>query len=203
VTDIEKRVTTLEDIGIDAIAADRALQNFIAQDGGTDALLAHSSGHSKPDDLIAKLISQAKNTAEAAGPAKAALPVAQDALERAKAEVVRLGEEKNAEIGRYMVQLGDDLARKYKAAFAAVCIAGDRLAGFGAGAGLYDVTLIVDPITAPRFNLPSLTAGRTEFDPLMRHTGSQLTIGESSKTWAAVRQRLNADVDADISDLLT
>jgi hypothetical protein len=203
VVDLEKRVATLEDIGIDAIAADRALQHFIAQPGGTEALLAHSAGHSEPDDLIAKLIGQAKTTAEAAGPAKSALPLAIDALEKSKAEVIRLGEEKNAEVGRYMVQLGDDLARKYKAAFAAVCIAHDRLAGFAAGAGLYEVRMLIDPITAPRFDLPSLTVGQTEFDPLMRHTGSQLTIGESSKTWASVRSRLEADVDADISDLLT
>jgi hypothetical protein len=72
VEDLERRVATLENIGIDAITADRELQLFISQVGGTDTLLAHSAGKPKPDDQIATLITAAKKTSEAAGRAKAA-----------------------------------------------------------------------------------------------------------------------------------
>ena len=41
-----------------------------------------------------------------------------------------------------------------------------------------------------------------EADPFMRHRESEITVAESARTWATVRQRLEADVDADLSDIL-
>jgi hypothetical protein len=202
VADLEKRAATLENIGIDAIAADRALQLFIAQDGGTDALLAHSAGSSKPDDEIAKLIAAAKTTAEAAAPAKSALPLAQDALERARGEVIRLGDEKNAEIGRFLTLLADDTARKYKHAFADCCRLHDELLAFASGTSNPEVTMISEEIRLPRFNLPSLQC-LNEYDPFMRHRANEYAVNTSSQAWLAIKSRIEADVDADVSDLLT
>jgi hypothetical protein len=203
VTDLEKRVATLEGIAIDAIAAEKQLQAFIAQDGGTDALLIHSSGNSKPDDPVAKLIAAAKASAEAAAPATIALPIAQDALARAKTEVARLGEEKNAEIGRYLTTLADSTARKYKAAFELCCSLHDEIMGFADGTSQYmgQIALVVEELRLPRFNLPSL-ACLNEHDPFLRHRANSHAVAASSKTWSAVKARLVLDVDADLSDLI-
>jgi hypothetical protein len=195
VADLERRVATLENIGIDAVAAERELQLYIASDAGTEALLAHAEGKS--------LIAAAKSTAEAATPAKAALPLAQDALASARAEVVRLGEEKQAEIGRYMTLLADETARKYKEAFELVCQLHDQLTGFANGTSVYmgEVMMIVEELKVPRFNLPSL-ACTNEHDPFLRRRGSSFTVGEFTKVWTAVKERLEADVDADLGDLI-
>jgi hypothetical protein len=48
--------------------------------------------------------------------------------------------------------------------------------------------------------LPSL--GNADADPFMRSRGSEITVAESARTWATVRQRLETDVDADLSDLI-
>jgi hypothetical protein len=204
VTDLEKRVATLEQIGIDAATADKALQLFLAQADGVAALQAHAAGHSKPDDQIAKLIAAQKATSEAANPAKTALPLAQDQLERARAEVIRLAQEKSKEIGRYLILLGDELAREYKKKFAELAILHDQIQGFAAGAAIYDdnVVMIHEPLKTPRFGLPTLTLGQTENDPFLRHTPSSRTVGQSTETWAAVRARLESDVDSDLSDLI-
>ncbi len=203
VEDLGKRVATLENIGVEAVAADKALQTFIAQDGGTDALLAHSSGTSKPDDEVSKLIMAAKSTAEASLPAKTALPLQLEKLAAAKSEVARLGEEKNAEIGRYLTTLADSTARKYKAAFEECCRLHDELMGFADGASLYmgEIALIIEELRTPRFNLPSL-ACLNEHDPFLRHRANSHTVAASSKTWGAVKARLQLDVDADLSDLI-
>jgi hypothetical protein len=203
VTDLERRVAALENIGIDASAADSALQLFIAQDGGTDALLAHSAGNTMPDDQISILISAAKTTAEAAAPAKAALHLAQNALERARAEVIRLAEEKQAEIGRFMTLLGDETARRYKRAFQECCAIHDELMGFAQGtSNLGEIALIVDELRVPRFNLPSL-ACLNDHDPFLRHRANAYAVDGSAKTWRAVKSRLESDVDADLSDLIS
>jgi hypothetical protein len=203
VADLERRVATLDNIGIDAVAAEQELQLYIASDAGTEALLAHAEGKSKPDDQIAILLAAAKSTGEAAGPAKAALPLARDALEKERAEVLRLGEEKAAEIGRFMTLMADETARQYKDAFDLVCFLHDQLTGFANGTSVYmgEVAMIIEELKVPRFNLPSL-ACINEHDPFLRRRGSSSTVGEFTKVWTAVKERLEADVDADLSDLI-
>jgi len=203
VEDLERRVATLENIGIDAIAADKELQLFIQQEGGTEALLAHSEGKTSDDDQVSILISVAKKTAEAAGPAKAALPLAQDALERARAEVFRLAEEKHKEIARFMTFLADATARKYKAAFDECCRLHDELTGFANGTSTYvgEVAMIIEELKVPRFNLPSL-ACLDEHDPFLRRRGNSFAVNQSTQVWSTVKQRLEADADSDLSDLI-
>jgi hypothetical protein len=203
VSDLEKRVATLENIGVEAVAADKALQLFIGADGGVAALAAHSAGETGPDDQISKLLGAAKATSEAAGPAKVALPLAIDALEKCRAEVVRLEHERSSEVGRVMVQLVDNTAAKYKRAFETVCRLHDELAGFAAGSSSNagEVLLISEEIKVPRFNLPSL-ASLGDYDVFMRRRANAFTVDQSAKAWAQVRERLESNVDADLSDLI-
>jgi hypothetical protein len=204
VDDLERRVATLENIGIDAIAADRELQDFIASDGGVDALRAHSSGETSQDDQISKLLAAAKSTSEAAAPAKAALPSAIDALERARSEVIRLGEEKYREIELFMTSLADETAKAYKGAFNECCRLHDELTGFANGTSVYmgDVAMVVEELKVPRFKLPSL-ACLDDYDPFLRRRGNSFTVSESTKVWTAVKDRLQTDVDSDLSDLVS
>lgn len=83
---------------------------------------------------------------------------AQDALERARAEVIRLGDEKQTEIGRYMTTLADETARKYKAAFEECCRLHDELMGFANRTSQFmgEVAMVVEKLKVPRLNLPSL-----------------------------------------------
>jgi hypothetical protein len=203
VDDLTRRVATLENISIDAVSADRELQLFIAGPEGLEALLSHSERKSSPDDPVSILIAAAKSTAEAAGPAKSALPAAQVALERAHAEVARLAEEKAKAIEVYMTTLADGTARKYKAAFEETCRLHDELTGFASSTSVYvgEVAMIVDELKVPRFVLPSL-ACLNDHDPFLRHRGNSFTVSESTKVWTEVKTRLQGDVGSDISDLV-
>jgi hypothetical protein len=203
VKELEQRVLALEGIGVDAFNADRELQSYIQGEGGTEALMQHSAGHSKPDDRIAVLLATAKTTSEAAGPAKAALPFAQDNLEKCRAEVFRLEQERSEEIGRTMVRLVDDTAADYKRTFGKLCELHDQLAGFATvvSSNIGDVQLISEEIKTPRFALPSL-ASASEFDPFLRRRANPYAVEQSAKTWATVRQRLEADVGSDLSDIV-
>jgi hypothetical protein len=202
VAEFETRVARLATIMSDAREADQALQLFIANDGGTEALAAHAAGQTTADDEIAKLIAAAKSTSEAAAAAKAAQPLAQTALENARAQVIALADEKAAELNRVVMQLADSLAHAYLKSFEQTGRLYDQLLGFANGASTYigEIALIIDPLKAPRFALPSL--GNVDADPFIRHRSSELTVNESTETWRAVKARLELDVDADLSDLI-
>jgi hypothetical protein len=58
VADMETRVARLATIITDAVAAEQALQLYIASDGGVAALAAHSAGQTTPDDEISDLIAE-------------------------------------------------------------------------------------------------------------------------------------------------
>jgi hypothetical protein len=201
VADFETRVARLSTIMSDAREAEQALQLFIAN-GGVEALAAHSAGQTTADDEIVKLIAAAKSTSEAAAAAKAAQPMAQTALENARSQVIALGEEKAAELNRVVMQLADSLAHAYLKSFEETGRLYDQLLGFANGASTYigEIVLIIDPLKAPRFALPSL--GNVDADPFIRHRSSELTVNESTETWRAVKARLELDVDADLSDLI-
>jgi hypothetical protein len=203
VADFETRVARLETIISDATAAEQALQLFIANDGGTEALAAHAAGQTGADDEIAKLIAAAKSTAEASAAARVALPMAQAALENARSQVLAIADEKSAELNRVVMQLADGLAHAYLKSFEQTGRLYDQLLGFANGASTYigEIALIIDPLKAPRFALPSL--GNVDADPFIRHRSSELTVNESTETWRAVKSRLELDVDADLSDLIT
>jgi hypothetical protein len=205
VADLIQRIATLENIGIDAAEADKALQAYIGSDGGIDALHKHASGNTSPDDLISKLIAAARSTAEAAAPAKAALPATMAALDFARNEVNRLGAEKNAEIGRFMTQLGDGKAAEYKHCFEKLCRLHSELSGFARGVASLGIEVALNPVdeilSIPRYELPSL-ACQFEYDIRLRYQSRMFDLVESEKLWNEVKTRVSADVDADISDLI-
>jgi hypothetical protein len=61
--------------------------------------------------------------------------------------------------------------------------------------------VLIKPPKVPRFALPCM--GDSNADPFLRHNApSQLTIADSAKMWSEVRERLSADIDADLDDLL-
>ena len=100
------------------------------------------------------------------------------------------------------MQLADSLAHAYLKSFEETGRLYDQLLGFANGASTYigEIVLIIDPLKAPRFALPSL--GNVDADPFIRHRSSELTVNESTETWRAVKSRLELDVDADLSDLI-
>jgi hypothetical protein len=112
--------------------------------------------------------------------------------------------EKRSIVRSSLTSLADETARKYRAAFDEVCRLHDELTGFANGTSVYmgDVAMIVEELKVPRFKLPSL-ACLDDYDPFLRRRGNSFTVNESTKTWTAVKDRLQADVDADLSDLVT
>jgi hypothetical protein len=202
VADLERRIERLESIIIDADAAHRALQLAIVNDGGV-ALASYSTGAASADSEIARLVMAAETSARAATAAKAALPHAQASLENARGQLVSLGEERNAELNRVIAMLADGEARAYQKAFDEMCRLHDQLVGYAsvAQANLGDVQLIIDPVKVPRFALPSL--GNADADPFLRHRTNDIVVSDAAKTWSSVRARLVADVDADLSDLIS
>jgi hypothetical protein len=204
VSDLEARCARLSAIITDAATADQALQAFIAADGGI-ALAAYSAGQTTADDEIAKLIAAAKSTSEAAAAAKAALPTAETALGNARSQVTALDGEKAAEIARVVAHFADHLALAYKKSFAETARLHDQLLGFARATSSIGggVALIEDELTVPRFGLPSLERADGQYDPYMRHYANDFVVAQSSKVWATARARLEIDVDADLSDLVT
>ena len=114
-----------------------------------------------------------------------------------------LTEQKNTELNRVVANLADVDAREYQKAFDVMCVLHDRLAGYAstAQASFGDIQLIIDPLRVPRFVLPSMASG-PDSDPFLRHKSSDLTINESARKWSQIRSRLEADVDADLDDLI-
>jgi hypothetical protein len=200
IEDLENRVARFGAIMTEADAAERALQDAVHADGGV-ALADYSAGRSQPGDAIVGLVAHNKRSSEAAAAAKTAKPHTEALLENAKAQLVALGEQKNTEVNRVLATLADADAQAYQSAFDKVAILHDKLCGYAAIAqsNIGDVRLRVEALRIPRFALPSL--GNSDADPYIRARESELTIADSSRRWAAIKAALEADGNADISDL--
>jgi hypothetical protein len=200
VADLERSIERLESILVDAAAAHQALQLAIAADGG--ASLSRYSMGDAPDSEIGRLVMGEETLARAATAAKSALPNAVASLDNARGQVIALEGERNAELNRVVAVLADSEARAYRDAFQEMCRLHDRLAGYArvAQANLGDVQLIIEPLKTPRFALPSL--GNQDADPFLRHRPNDITTSEAARTWSTVRERLGADADADLGDLI-
>jgi hypothetical protein len=181
ITDLEARVAGLGAIIAESEVNQRNLQAAIQADGGV-ALAEFSAGRADPDSDIATLVTLAESSQKAAN--------------------AELRDKRNAELNRVLANLADVDAKAYDRAFTEVCRLHDRLCGFSqvAQANIGDVRLVLQNPSVPRFALPSL--GNGDADPWMRHRENELIVAESARTWATVRQRLEADVEADISDLI-
>ena len=201
ITDLEARVARLGAIIAESEVNQRNLQAAIQADGGV-ALAEFSAGRADPDSDIATLVTLAESSQKAANAAKVALPSTEAMLESARSQAAELRDKRNAELNRVLANLADVDAKAYDRAFTEVCRLHDRLCGFSqvAQANIGDVRLVLQNPSVPRFALPSL--GNGDADPWMRHRENELIVAESARTWATVRQRLEADVEADISDLI-
>jgi hypothetical protein len=202
IDDLEQRVARFGSIIVESEAAERALQTAIHADGGV-SLAAFSAGQTKPNDEISKLVAHAKSSGEAAAAAKIAKPHTESLLQNARSQLISLVEQKNAELNRVVANLADVDARKYQDTFDLLGKLHDRLVGYAsvAEANQGDIHLIKDPLKAPRFAAPS--TGNADADPFLRHQISDLSVGESARTWSAVRDRLQSDANADLADLIS
>jgi hypothetical protein len=202
VAELEARVARLSTIVADADVAHAELQQAIAADGG-QSLGLYASGQAAGDSEIAKLIVADETASRAAVAAKSALPKATSDLEAARAEVVRLGQAKSAEIGEFLMMKADGLARKYHAAFVELCRLHDEITGFALGidSNVGDVVLAIEPLKVPRFALPSLQTS-AEYDPFLRHKPSAHIVESAEATWRAGRARLELNVTDDLDDLI-
>jgi hypothetical protein len=201
IADLEARVTRLGAIISEAESNQRNLQGAIQADGGI-ALAEFSAGKADPDSDIARLVTLAESSQKAANAAKVALPSTEAMLENARAQAADLREKRNSELNLVLANIADADAKAYERSFNECCRLHDRLVGYSqvAQSNIGDVRLTTSNPTVPRFALPSL--GNSDADPYLRHRGSELTVAESARTWATVRQLLEADVNADISDLI-
>jgi hypothetical protein len=201
IADLESRVARLGAIISESESNQRNLQAAIQADGGV-ALAEFSAGKADPDSDIVTLVTLAESSQKAANAAKVALPSTEAMLESARSQAAELREKRNAELNKVLADLADVEGRAYQKAFDETCRLHDRLVGYSqvAQANIGDVRLIVENPKVPRFALPSL--GNADADPFMRSRGSEITVAESARTWATVRQRLETDVDADLSDLI-
>jgi len=201
IADLEARVVRLGAILAESELNQRNLQAAIQADGGV-ALAEYSAGKADPESDIAKKVTLAEASQKAANAAKVALPNAEAMLESARAQAADLREKRNAELNRVLANLADVDAKAYERAFNETCRLHDRLVGYSqvAQANIGDVRLILQNPSVPRFALPSL--GNSDADPFLRHRENEITVAESARTWATARQRLERDVDADLSDLI-
>jgi hypothetical protein len=201
IADLESRIETLESIVVDSSAAAKALQACVESDNGR-SLSDYAAGKVDADSNIAKLVMLADNSKRAADAARSALPNAREQIENARAQLVGLTEQRLAELKRVLMNIGDVKAREYVAAFELLGRIHDELVGVASVLedNLGDIRLIDDPVKTPRFAFPSM--GNADADPFLRHRVSDLTSSESAKAWAAVKDRLEVDALADVSDLI-
>jgi hypothetical protein len=199
--EIEARIQRLEKIISDADSAHDRLQVAILVDNGA-SLASYSSGQATDDSEIGRLVIAADTTARAKAAAVAALPSAQASLQNVREQAVALDAERVAELNRFIATLADVEARAYQKAFEEMCRMHDRLVGYARVAenNIGDIRLVEDPLKTPRFALPSL--GNSDSDPFLRHRTNDHVIAESERMWSSVKQRLQADTDADLSDLI-
>jgi hypothetical protein len=206
VEDLEQRIARFESIITEAQVAHKALQAVVHEDGGR-SLSDFSSGKTKPEDRISQLVAVAKASREAALAAADALPHTREALDNARSQLATLGQEKAAELNRVVAALADEDAQKYWQAFQNLGRLHDQLVGYSYVAGqnlmageAVHVQLTTEPLTAPRFIMPSL--GSSDSDPELRYSSNQFAVDQAARKWSTVRERLDADDNCDINDLL-
>jgi hypothetical protein len=202
IVEIESKIECLQEIVSGADVHHKALQACIEADNGR-SLSDYSAGKVAADSSIARLVLLADNSKRAATAAQSALPSAIAQLEDANRQLLDLGEQRAQELNRVLTTLGDLEADEYRKTFEKLGRLHDQLVGFAnvAQSSLGDIQLILDPLRAPRFQFPSMR-GHIDSDPFLRHQPSSLTVSESSRKWSEIRERLSADANADVNDLL-
>jgi hypothetical protein len=206
IEDLQQRIDRFEGLIAGAQVAQKNLQAVIHADGGK-TLSDFSSGLTNSNDPINSLVALAKTTREASIAAADALPYTREALDNARDQLAALETEKSQELNKVVARLADFAAEKYWQAFQTLGRLQDELIGYSncaaqnlmAGEPIH-VRLTTEPLTAPRFILPSL--GSEDSDPELRYSPNHFAQEEAARKWNAVRERLDADDGANIDDLL-
>jgi hypothetical protein len=202
ISELETKIERLNEIVASADAHHRALQAHIEQDNGR-SLSDYSEGKVEADSSIARLVLLADNSKRASTAASAALPTAMAQLENARSQLLDLGEQRAAELNRVLTSLGDLEADEYRKTFEKLGMLHDKLVGFSnvSQMSLGDIQLTTAPMSAPRFQFPSMRAS-VDADPYLRHSPSSLTVMQSAQKWTEIRSRLSENALADVNDLL-
>lgn len=205
VADLEGQFNRLNAIVSAADAANDALQQAITADGGV-ALAAYGNGTAS-NEPIAVLIATKENTARAANAAKTALPRVEDVLAKARAEVVRLEGVKFDALIVFLKTRAADQHAAYVKAYNAMCKSHDALCGIAvalAATGHSEMMTSGAPmaIKAPGFNMGTGPAHGPSESVTMTHAPREGDISGTTADWMKARERLAADPNADIDELI-
>jgi hypothetical protein len=129
ISELTEHCARLQAIIVDAEESSRALQDFIASDGGLE-LSKYSNGDADPDDRISQLVKRERSTNEAAAAAKAGLPHASQLLSAANQQLATLQNERHAEVARVISNLAGVEVAEYERSFESTCLLLDSLIGF-------------------------------------------------------------------------
>jgi hypothetical protein len=196
--ELTEHVARLKTVVVEADAASRALQAAIAADGGVE-LAKYSRGEASPDDAISKLVRHERTSNDASVAAKAGLPHTETLLAAARQQLVALTNERHVEVGRVIANLASSDVAAYEASFQETCRLHDRLVGFARvsqnNAG--EIHILEEPPKIARFAVH----GDPNAAPFYNHQTSAHVVEQSAKRWSEIRLRLEANADADLSDL--
>jgi hypothetical protein len=200
VADLETRANRLTAIVADADAANAALQAAITADGGL-ALEAYGAGNAS-DQPIARLVSGRETTARAASAAREALPGVQDMLAKSRAEEVRLESARFDAVIVYLKMQASDEHKTFVRAFRDLCDSYDALCGIAvalAATGHSDMMTTGHPmpIQVANFNMGTGPAHGPSERMVMQHN-----VADAKIAWMQARERLLADADASLDDLV-
>jgi hypothetical protein len=202
IVEMSEKIERLQEIVAGADVHHKNLQACIEQDNGR-SLSDYSAGKLDADAPIARLVLLADNSKRASTAASAAVPSAIAQLENAQAQLLELGEQRAQELNAVLTMLGDLDADEYRKTFERLGLLSDKLRGFAAVSQMShgDIELISEPLKAARFAFPSMR-GHIDSDPFLRHKPSDLTVRQSAQKWTEIRERLSADANCDVNDLL-
>lgn len=205
VADLETRANRLTAIVADADAANAALQAAITADGGV-ALEAYGAGNAS-DQPIARLVSTKETTARAASAARDALPNVQDMLTKARAEEARMEAAKFDAVIVYLKMRAGDEHKSFLRAYQDLCDSYDALCGIAVALAATGHSEMMTtghpvPIQVPNFNMGTGPAHGPSERMVLSHGLAEAKIAAASDRWMQARERLLANADAGLNDLI-
>ena len=187
--ELEAKLAKMNAIVADADAAEVAFHKAVAEDERGDALFEFADG-SAPDGAIARLVVRKDTTAHAAMAARAAAPKLQARLAELREQISSLEHDRGQAVRTYLRSRAQETFDAYDRPWRAVCAAYDRVVGIRRA---LRVGPSVEPLQGPRFDSPERSA--------MKHTPGDIAT-QTQGVWEQARQRLEADPDAFVDDLI-
>jgi hypothetical protein len=203
--DAEAALNRLVAIAQDAEVAEAAVKKAIAADGGA-ALKAYSQGQQMESE-IGRLVTRQEQTARAAAAAKLAIQGAQDAHAAATTERRRLEAALDDAAILYLKRRAQDEHARYMQLFKALGATYDRLCGIAVALSHSNhaemmTTAVPVPFSVPGFNT-SLGGWHGASEQVVhKRAVDEHAVRKVQAGWAAARERLREDPDADVADLL-